>query len=65
MTAEYDVLLSEGESYADRLQAAGVPTTIRRYDGMIHGFVHCSRVFNVGRQAISDLAEHLRQVFSE
>lgn len=65
LTAEYDVLLSEGESYAERLQAAGVPTTIRRYDGMIHGFVHCSGVFDVGRQAISDVAGYLRQVFSE
>lgn len=65
LTAEYDVLLSEGESYAEQLQAAGVPTTIRRYDGMIHGFVHFSGVFDVGKQAVSDLAEHLRQVFSE
>ncbi|MCB9940527.1 MAG: alpha/beta hydrolase [Planctomycetaceae bacterium] len=63
ITAEYDVLLTEGESYAARLQAAGVPTTIRRYDGMIHGFVHFSGVFDVGKQAVSDLAEHLREVF--
>jgi acetyl esterase len=65
ITAEYDVLLSEGESYAERLQAAGVATTIRRYDGMIHGFVHLSGVFDVGQQAVSDLAEHLREVFSQ
>ena len=62
---EYDVLLSEGESYAARLQTAGVPTTIRRYDGMTHGFVHLSGVFDVGKQAVSDVAEHLRQVFNE
>ncbi|MBC8354645.1 MAG: alpha/beta hydrolase [Planctomycetes bacterium] len=65
ITAEYDVLLSEGEAYADRLQAAGVPTTIRPYDGMIHGFLHFAGVFDVGRQAVSELAEHLQQVFSE
>jgi acetyl esterase len=63
VTTEYDVLLSEGKSYAQRLQAAGVPTTIRRYDGMIHGFVHFSGVFDVGKQAVSDIAEHLRGVF--
>ena len=62
ITAEYDVLLSEGESYAERLEAAGVATTIRRYDGMIHGFVHFSGVFDVGRQAVSDIAGHLRRV---
>jgi acetyl esterase len=65
ITAEYDVLLSEGESYAKRLQDAGVPTTMRQYAGMIHGFVQLSGVFDVGRQAISDLAKHLRTLFNE
>jgi acetyl esterase/lipase len=65
VTAEHDVLLSEGESYANRLQDAGIPTTMRQYTGMIHGFVQLSGVFDVGRQAISDLAEHLQKVFSE
>ena len=65
VTAEYDVLRSEGESYAARLQAAGVPTTIRRYDGMIHGFMHCGGVFDVAHEAASELADHLRQVFAQ
>ncbi len=65
ITAEYDVLLSEGEAYANRLQAAGVPTTMRHYGGMLHGFMHFSGVFDVGRQAVSELAEHLRQAVSE
>ncbi|WP_433260025.1 alpha/beta hydrolase [Actinosynnema sp. CS-041913] len=38
MTAEYDVLRSEGEQYAARLEKAGVPTTYKQYDGQIHGF---------------------------
>lgn len=62
--AQLDVLLSEGQAYAERLQAAGVPTTIRHYEGMIHGFVHFSGFFDVGKQAVSDLAEHLRQTFA-
>jgi acetyl esterase len=63
--AEHDVLLSEGKAYANRLQDAGVPTTMRQYAGMIHGFVQLTGVFDVGRQAISDLAEHLRNLFTK
>ena len=39
VTAGFDVLQTEGVSYAQRLRAANVPVVHRDYPGLFHGFV--------------------------
>jgi acetyl esterase len=62
ITAEYDPLRDEGERYAARLQQAGTPAICSRYDGMIHGFLLLSELFDEGRQAMEEAILWLRQL---
>jgi acetyl esterase len=55
-TAEHDPLVSEGEAYADRLNAEGVPVTLTRYDGMIHGFIRMPGLVVEADDAIGEIA---------
>jgi acetyl esterase len=60
ITAEFDPLRDEGEAYARRLQQAGVPVTLRRYDGMIHGFARRTNLLDKAREALREIATSLR-----
>jgi acetyl esterase len=63
MTAEFDPLRDEGEQYATRLREAGVPVTLIRYDGAIHGFFIMGNALSVARQGMQDAAKALRAAF--
>lgn len=63
LTAEFDPLRDEGESYAKRLKAAGVTVEQRRYPGVVHGFLSMAGEVDVARQAVNDIGTALRTAF--
>ncbi len=64
LTAEYDPLRDEGEALARRLEQAGVPTRLTRYDGAIHGFFAMGLLSEVARRAVDDAVAELRRALA-
>jgi acetyl esterase len=62
VTAEYDPLRDEGEAYARALERAGVPVTLRRYDGLIHGFFDLSALSPAAADAVRETCAELRRL---
>ena len=60
ITGECDPLRDQGEAYARKLQAAGVPVELKRYEGMIHPFFQFAAVLDTAKVAIKDAASALR-----
>lgn len=56
LTAEFDPLRDEGQTYAERLRAAGVPVAYRCLSRMIHLYL--------GPEALATVAAHLREAFA-
>jgi acetyl esterase len=63
MTAQYDPLRDEGEAYAERLRAAGVPTELSRWDGMNHGFLFWVGLVDKAGDAMAEVCAWLRAAF--
>ncbi len=63
LTAEFDPLRDDGESYAQALRAADVPVRLKRFDGQIHAFLSLAGTFPQAAVAIEDIAADLRSAF--
>lgn len=62
VTAEFDPLRDEGEAYGEKLRQGGVPVKVRRYDGMIHGFLSLSGVVTRGQEGLREIGADLREI---
>ncbi len=65
LTAEFDPLRDEGESYGARLLAAGVATQVKRYDGLVHGFISTVDILDPAKEAVELIASRLKQAFND
>jgi acetyl esterase len=63
LLADHDVLLDEGRAYAEAMERAGVPVTVRTQPGTIHGFLRWLKATDVAREGIEAVAGALRSAF--
>ena len=65
ITAECDPLRDGGEQYGQRLLESDVPTTVSRYEGMVHNFMHMKALVpDVANRAFSEIGRALRGAFA-
>ncbi|MEM7409837.1 MAG: alpha/beta hydrolase [Myxococcota bacterium] len=63
-TAGFDVLRDEGEDYAQRLEAAGVPTVFRCYASLCHSFTAFAGASPAVALALDEIARDADRVLS-
>jgi acetyl esterase len=60
VAAEHDPLVDEDVDLAQRMKAAGVPTRLTTYPGMIHGFWRRPELFDAVEESLAEIADFLR-----
>lgn len=63
MVGELDVLRTEGEQYAAKLQKAGVEVDLQVMKGMPHPFLAMDGVLTEGKRSITLMCDTLNRVF--
>jgi acetyl esterase len=61
LTAEHDVLRDEGEAYAERLRAAGVDVTHKRFARQMHGFFALVNVLPASADGLDFVVEAIKR----
>jgi acetyl esterase/lipase len=61
--AGMDLLLDDNIAMHELLVAADVPSSLKIYDGVLHGFLHYSRTLDAAGAAIDDTAAAMRSAF--
>jgi acetyl esterase len=64
LTVEFDPLRGEGEEYAARLAAAGIPVTQTRHEGLIHGCYRMPGTIPGAQALLDESAAALRAAFA-
>lgn len=64
-TAGFDPLVDQGQAYAQRLQAAGVPVAYRCYDSLAHGFTAFTGAIPAADGACREIAGLVREMFDK
>jgi acetyl esterase len=59
-----DPLLDDSHRLAAAFKQAGVPHSLKVYDGISHGFIRYGRLIGTARRAVSECAAALRQGMS-
>lgn len=64
VTAEFDPIRDQGEAYADALAEAGVVVRKRRFDGLIHGFIHFGPFVPSAQAAVDEICALFREALA-
>jgi acetyl esterase len=62
--AALDPLLDDSIAMKERMDEAGVSSRLKIYEGVLHGFLHYTRILDAANEAIDDSAEAMRTAFA-